>query len=362
MKRVALITLHNVNNYGSVLQAYATQCYFEDLGLDSIIIDYRRPWETKIGYWFYLNDKSIKGVARNLLYFPSKVLQISIFGNFRKKYLKLTEKTYVSAAQLRDDLVPADIYCTGSDQVWNSGWNGGIIPEYFLDFVDVDNKKKISFAASFGNSTISSRERAAIKPLLKSYDLITVREMQSAVMLQKEMNLKAYEILDPTLQMDGRFWRKICKPERILKEKYVLLIQLNRNRTFDDLAVSFAHEKNLRLIRLCLRVDQLVLPGKCILIPKVEDYIRLIRDSEYVLTDSFHAVSFCLNLEKQFYVYYPKLYSERLKSILSLMKISHRDLNDIISNDNIEYGEIRTILESERNRSRQMFREVIANG
>ena len=47
MKKVAIITLHNVNNYGSVLQAYATQCFFINLGLEPVIIDFRRPWKQK---------------------------------------------------------------------------------------------------------------------------------------------------------------------------------------------------------------------------------------------------------------------------------------------------------------------------
>lgn len=95
---------------------------------------------------------------------------------------------------------------------------------------------------------------------------------------------------------------------------------------FDKYAKSFCNQKGIRLVRLCLRVDQVVLPGKAVVIPEVNDYIRLIRDATYVLTDSFHAVSFCLNLEKQFYVYYPNKYAERLKSILLIMELTDREL------------------------------------
>lgn len=361
MKKIAIITLHDVNNYGSVLQTYATQCYFEKLGLDVVIIDYRRPWETKWGYWFYLSEKKFVGVIRNMIYFPSKIIQLGKFQRFREKYLKLTERSYTSAMELNEEPIVADYYCTGSDQVWNSGWNAGVITEYFLDFVK-NGAPKISFAASFGNSAISDKEEKKIKPFLVAYDLITVREKQSVDMLKNKMGLNALEILDPTLQMDGEFWKKLCKPERIVNEKYVLLIQLNRNYIFDNLAVKFASEKNLKLVRLCLRVDQLVLPGKCILIPEVEDYIRLIRDAEFVLTDSFHAVSFCLNLEKQFYVYYPEKYSERLKSILSIMHLSNRELHDTISTDVIKYDKIRVVLENKREFTKRKIREVIKNG
>lgn len=362
MKKIAIITLHNVGNYGSVLQAYATQCFFENIGLEPVIIDYRRPWETAFGYWFYLNERSLKGAARNVMYFPSKILHLGPFRRFRNKYLKLTEKRYKSAADLKNNPVAADYYCTGSDQVWNSGWNDGVIAEYFLNFVDEKTAKKISFAASFGNSKLSEKEKNVIKPLLKDYDLITVREQQSVDMLEKELGLESFEILDPTLQMNGTFWRKLCRPERLVDNKYALLIQLNRNHAFDDLAIRFAKRRGIELVRLCLRVDQLVLPGKCILIPEVEDYIRLIRDAEYVLTDSFHAVSFCINLEKQFYVYYPEKYSERLKSILSILQLPDRELHDTITNDSIEYGAIQSILENKREFAKHKIEEVVENG
>ena len=361
MNKIAIITLHNVCNYGSVLQAYATQCYFEFLGLEPIIIDFRRPWETKFGYWFYLNEKSILGLLRNIIYFPSKVLYMGAFNRFRKKYLHLTEKTYSSESELKNYPVDADYYCTGSDQVWNSGWNKGVIKEYFLSFVDSNERKKISFASSFGNSEIPKDELFIIKPLLNDYSLITLREKQSVEMVKKEMGFEAYEILDPTLQMNGDFWMKLCHPEKLIDGKYILLIQLNRNKAFDDLALHFSRKKDIKLIRLCLRVDQIILSGEHILIPEVEDYIRLIRDAEYILTDSFHAISFCINLKKQFYVFYPEKYSERLKSILSIFHLLDRELCYNVTNKTIEYESIDLILDEKRKFARRKFKEVLLN-
>lgn len=359
--KIAIITLHSVKNYGSVLQAYATQCYFKTLGLDAIIIDFRRPWETNIGYWLYLTDKSIKGIARNILYFPSKIIQCFRFDKFKKKYLKTTINTYTSLNDFKNNPVDADFFCSGSDQVWNSGWNCGVIPEYFLNFVP-KGAKKISFASSFGNSKIDEKDKKIIKILLGDYDLITVREALSVKMLRDEFDIDSYEILDPTLQMNGDFWRGICRPERKIKGDYVLLIQLNRNHDFDKYANSFCEKKRMRLIRLCLRVDQIMLPGKPVMIPEVNDYIRLIRDAEYVLTDSFHAVSFCLNLEKQFYVYYPEKYAERLKSILTILHLTDRELIHYDDGKNIDYRIINNVLKNKRRFAEKLMWEVFEDG
>lgn len=41
-KRISILTLHDVPNYGSVLQTFATQEIFKRMGLITNIIDYRR--------------------------------------------------------------------------------------------------------------------------------------------------------------------------------------------------------------------------------------------------------------------------------------------------------------------------------
>ena len=364
MKKMAVITLHDVKNYGSILQTYATQCYFEKMGYEVTIIDYRRPWETTWGYWTYLNERNLTGFARNIMYFPSKVIQYFRFNEFLHKRIKLSKASYKSAEELKNNPVIADVYCTGSDQVWNSGWNEGVIAEYFLNFVDKNlNTKKISFSASFGNSDLRDSEIAEITQYLKEYDLITVREKKSAEFLVNSLNLQAYEILDPTLQMNGDFWKELCDPDRILDQKYVLLIQLNRNHDFDRIAEKFANKQHLKLVRLCLRVDQIFLYGKKIMVPKVENYIALIRDAEYVLTDSFHAISFSVNLNKQFYCYLPEKYAERLNSILEMLDLENRVIGEdwTMEAESIDYTRINKIIDNKRNEAKEIMERVLGN-
>lgn len=43
MKKVAVVTLHYIRNYGSLLQTYATQKKFELMGYSAEIVDYVRP-------------------------------------------------------------------------------------------------------------------------------------------------------------------------------------------------------------------------------------------------------------------------------------------------------------------------------
>ena len=161
-----------------------------------------------------------------------------------------------------------------------------------------------------------------------TYSAVSVRERSSVNLLNalgiQDVNL----VIDPTLQLSQEEWRELLKTKERRYRNYVLLVQLNRNREFDVFAQRFAKENNKTLLRLCLRLDQIVLPGKAVVIPDVTDYLWLIDNADYVLTDSFHAVSFSLNFEKNFYAVLPKKYSSRIVSILNDLNLEKRIVSD----------------------------------
>ena len=354
MKRIAVITMHAVKNYGSVLQTLATQRLFELHGLKPIIIDYRRPWDTGFSYYFDVKGKGFKDILKQFIFFPSKIKQRKIFGSFLKKYINLTKYEYRSMEDFDQHPIDADVFCTGSDQVWNSGWNRGMKKEFFLSFVP-EGKKKVSFAASIGKASIDEEEKKAIAEYLKSYNMLSVRERSSVEFLNQIGFDNVELVLDPTLQLPQNEWRNLVGTDHHIASDYVLLIQLNRNKEFDHFAVRFAREHGKRLLRLCLRIDQAILPGKAIIIPDVIDYLRYIADADYVLTDSFHAVSFCLGFEKNFYCVLPELYSSRIKSILTDLNLMDRIVEGYSLSDRqvdkINYKKVNILIDGLRSNS-----------
>ncbi len=361
MKRIAIITMHAVKNYGSVLQTLATQRLFELHGLQPIIIDFRRHWDTGFSYFFDVKGKSFKDILKQFIYFPSKSKQRKVFGSFLKKYISLTEHEYRSGEDFNQHPIDADLFCTGSDQVWNSGWNRGMKEEFFLTFVP-EGKKKVSFAASIGKTSIDEEEKKTIAEYLKSYNAISVRE-RSSVELLNQIGFDDVElVLDPTLQLPQEEWRNLAGADNHIASDYVLLIQLNRNKEFDRFAVRFAKEKGKKLLRICLRVDQAILPGKAIIIPDVIDYLRYIADADYVLTDSFHAVSFCLGFEKNFYCVLPELYSSRIKSILADLDLMDRIVEGYSLSDQqvdkINYKKVNSLIEGLRSNSSKYLDKI----
>lgn len=117
------------------------------------------------------------------------------FAEYRK-IVKVTDKEYNSEQELAADIPQADIYMTGSDQVWNTVVCGEIDPVYFLSFLP-DSAKKIAYAASFGGSEVLPNDKENIKKWLKRYDKITIRE-NSGVKIANELGVPAEQVLDPT--------------------------------------------------------------------------------------------------------------------------------------------------------------------
>ena len=245
--KVAIITRHAVANYGSILQAYATQEVINDLGYESEIINYVRKDEKglKISDTMLRRNKNWnKNFVTETIY---RILQTPIyaatyykFKQFRKKLLRESEREYSDLNEL-NTYPGVDTYCTGSDQVWGKVGNQDFDPNYFLDFAPKD-VKCISYAASFGNDNISEKLKEVITELLSKYSHVTVRE-NSAVLQLEKFGVHAQQVLDPTLLLTKEKWESISK----LKTKttgYVLVYQLHGDKKLEKYADEFSKRTN----------------------------------------------------------------------------------------------------------------------
>lgn len=346
--KLDLITLHAVQNYGSVLQAVATQKLFEEHGCDVKVINYIRE---NVRPENLLDTWSKGNIIKKIIMYPTVKRWNNVFSKFCEKNLNLTDKVYTYEKDFEDYPLDADVYCTGSDQVWNSKWNRGIIKPLYLNFVP-ESKKKIAFSSSFGQSELSSDEIKKTKDFIMQYDYISVREESAKDIIEKQYGYKnAYHILDPTLAVTEEFWRKFsCK--RLIKEDYILIYNLNRSKAFDKYAKMLSKKTRLKLVRLCTRYDQFYRVGKSVLVPEVEQFISLIDNAKYVLTDSFHATAFSINMQTEPICVFPPEFSGRLESFLTLINSMQRkveDYNDFdVVNRYVDFKNVNEILASER--------------
>lgn len=359
MKKVSVITLQNIKNYGSVLQALATQKVFEDIGCTVDFYNYRRPNESSVGKrikTWVRGQPFLKKIAMGIVLFPSFIKQKFIFEGFVRKYLHQQKNVVSSIEDFEKCTFDADIFCTGSDQTWNSNWNGGVLPEMFLTFAPA-SAKKIAYAASMGKSKLDDYEVDSLRRYLRAYSAISVRESSAVCIVKEQLGIPAVsQVLDPTLQVSREFWLSLLtkkQKESKSKGRYVLLYQLNTNKEMDNYAATFAKKKNWKLVRFCTRYDQIFKCGQSAVIPKVTDFIALIANAGCVITDSFHASAFSCNMNVPMISIYPKEFGGRLASLLQKFHIEHRHLCDyrdfsFVENTEVDFTLVNEILEQER--------------
>ena len=348
--KIEIITMHGVQNYGSALQAFATKKLLEKHHCQVVFIDYVQKHllpENIVGTWAKGNP--LKAIA----IFPTTVKWKKVFYEFCTQNLDLTKKRYTGIEDFADYQSDADAFCTGSDQVWNSIWNRGIDYPLYLSFIP-KNKYKFALSASFGQEWLSEEEVSLTKPYIDQYKRIAVREVSGLDILSKQYGYKnAIQLCDPTISLSGDDWRKYSSAKKINGD-YILIYNLNRSKAFDKYAKKLSELTGLKLVRFCTRYDQFYRCGKSILVPEVFDFISLIDGAKYVLTDSFHATAFSMNLNTEPICIYPKDFGGRLDSFLKLVKSEHRHIRNYddfdVINRPVDFKVVNQILANERDR------------
>ena len=366
--KVAVITRHAITNYGSLLQAFATQQVIENLGHTCEIIDYIRDDESYSQHEKTLlarkpewNRNPIKKAIYLALRQPESIASGRRFEAEQSKYLHLT-KRYASPDELLKDKPIADVYMTGSDQVWGPVENGSYDSSYCLSFTN-DSDKRIAYAASFGRTEMTSEVDDYLKKWLSRYRYIGVRE-DSAVSLLNKMGIGSVQVLDPTLLLDSVFWSKIAKP--IEENKYVLVYQLHNDKRVGGYAAQVAKAFGLPLIRVSTSFHQISREGKLIWCPEIGKFLSYIKNAACMVTDSFHGTAFAINFNTPFVEVLPNNKTgTRNMSILKLTGLSDRILRDnediALAKEEIDYSRANRIIKEKRKDSLNVLKRMIEN-
>ena len=361
--RLSVLTLHNIHNYGSILQAIATKEIFETNSIDVEFVNYYRKDSILRNRINSFKDRSvIKRAIKLLVLIPTEIRYIYLWTRIGKKYISNTKKKYYNLESLLANPPVANAFCVGSDQVWNSVWNNGILKEFFLEYAPI-NAFRFSFSSSFGHSKLEGSELSVIKQYLDNFNALSVRESSAKEILDSIGLNKVALVLDPTLIIGYNVWKKYIS-ERKIKRNYILVYQLQYNEFFESYIKFLSKSMKLDIVRIQLRYDQISQKGKKVFLPSVENFLSLFNHADYIVTDSFHGTSFALNFNKQFSVCLPQRFSERITSILNITKLSNRiitpDTNFKNFDNDIDYGIVNKLLEQQRQES-FAFVEYIKN-
>lgn len=321
---VGILTFHWANNYGAVLQAYALRRAIEKMDKDVQVIDFS-VWENNRASKTMLILKAINRLFKLPLYLKLRERRKKIL-DFRREHLSLTDNTYSTEEKLSDCLSLFDAFICGSDQIWNPLING-FSKAYLLSFVP-DDKRKISYAASFGLDSIPDAYSDVFEKYLKKFNYISVREKDGIKEVKKLAGKEATHVLDPVFLLSAEEWEKLATPPKE-KEQYVLLYIMEENAELVKLAKSISKETGKKLISINIPRNRVKGANVNILNAGPQEFVGLIKNASYVCTNSFHGTAFSILFNKPFITVPHTSRNSRLVSLLDTMGITSQMMDKV---------------------------------
>ena len=343
---VALVGSGFAVNYGAILTNYAMYKLIESLNLKPLMVD---------------KPKMLNSVAFNELDYEDTIAR-----RFMKKYMNVSE-IYNNNSDLSKLNDICDTFIVDSDQNWRFN-NFGDCPYYFfLDWV-FESKKKLSYAASFGIDKLEVNEttRNNISYLLKRFDCISVREDSGIKICKEELDVDAVQVLDPIFVADKRIYDDLAnkyfanKPSEDYIAAYILDEFIEKSQI-----LNYIQEKSSLKIRKIS--DAMKEKTNLENYPGIEEFVYTIKNSKYVVTDSYHGVCLSIIFGKPF-VCIPNVARgfTRFESLLKLLNLTNRmvyTLDELKSKphllEQLDYKEVNKILNREKERSLNWLRSAL---
>ena len=199
------------------------------------------------------------------------------------------------------------LFICGGDQIWNDYKENKNIKVYTLQFVP-SCEKKIAYAPSMAVLDTSSDYKQIMRKGLNALDAISVREKKSISILESLTNKKLDIVVDPVLLMKDNEWKDVAKITNE-KDRYLLCYLLGDSIEHRRAVKEFAKKMNLQILtfpHIFLNVVR-----KCdLFFGDIHDYssgprefLGLINNAEFVITDSFHACVFSMIFKTPFVVF-----------------------------------------------------------
>lgn len=362
--RIGIITIHYGSNYGSSLQVYALYNKVKSVAseADVHVINYI-PERYNFKNRFLCTKKNL-GLVKKIIYLilsaPLKITNESKFISFQKKFVRLDKKC--SYRSIRERYGNFDFVIVGSDQVWNSDYNAGFDENYFINFAS-DKTKRIAYAASCGKEDYSTDEWEKIINQLSKFKLVSVREKDTCEKIVSK-GINCQWVLDPTFFIDKKQWELIAQKPSVELSKYVLIYCLDSDeKELIPIAKKIACEKGLKTVILSYGHFWLKYDVDCTLLNQTpQQFLWLMNNAEYVVTNSFHGICFSINLEKQFFAVKRKKYNNRLDSVLSLFNLQNRYVYQnscIDAVGDIDYKLVDEIKEKELRKSEEFLKRAL---
>ena len=355
MRKIAIITKNDINNYGNRLQNYALQRFLQEISKENYIITIKNISQLNND-----KDKRIKNYLKRIKnIYAKKVIKKSdfrkkMFINFDKN-INFSKKVYDKYHKIEEKSF--DYFIVGSDQVWN--YNFDMPSMYFLSFSNKD--KNISYAASFGIECIPQNLKKIYRNGLNNFKSISVREEAGKKIVEELTGREDVQVLvDPTMLLTAKEWDKVAKkPEQLKTDKYILnyfLGELSEERKEEINRA--AKENNCEVINILDKNSPFYQTGP-------SEFLYLEKNAFLICTDSFHSSVFAVLYNRPFIVFDREdslvSMNSRIETLINKFNLKNRKFTGKITEKNLnhDYKEAYEILEKERKKSDDFLRKAL---
>ena len=348
--KVGVLSMQDVPNYGSLMQAFALKQLLLSNGADEVYFIDIEPGKKLLSHtWIYK--------LRKLTYY---IFTMQIFSWIRlKKYAKKTVALFdefhsILGDKNYQDTKDMDMVVIGSDEVFNccqySAWG------YTLQlYGKVSCPYVISYAGSFGHTSIEDLHfygiAQEIGKTMQTMKHISVRDDNSFSIVEAISGITPYIHLDPVLIYG--FKSEIAAQNNRLDEKYILIYSYNGriNNLREIQAIkNFARKRKKKLFSLFCEYSWC--DGE--LHPQTPmELFSYFKYADYVITDTFHGSIFSIITHRNFCALVRNSNKNKLYSLLEMLDLECRlivdvDKIDYVLNNEIDYLAVEEKLSKKR--------------
>lgn len=308
MKNIYILTFGGGINYGSCLQATALARKFEELGYDvsfvtrfavpSVFIRHPQLFLVRVVNKLHSGERE--------RFFNSVPYEVS---SERKHRIELYEREHTKTVEITDNKQWKDIvrnksiFVVGSDIIWQPAL--GYPGRNFLDFAYYSGLKMFSYASSFGSKQLPAKYYSLYRKYLNAYAGVSVREKSAANMLKNITGIDVKNVVDPTLLLERKDWDVFAERAKLsvdVPAKYILCYFVMDDSRYWRYISIVRNTTNLPVVVLPMHCSDETQPYTIIKDGTPYEFIWLIKNAEFVFTDSFHACVFSTIYEKEFYL------------------------------------------------------------
>lgn len=363
--KIGILTHPLRTNYGGILQNYALQYALRTMGHSVETIN----WQENKSVFYIVVSYAYRLFLHYIL--GKKDIPTDMFLNLTKKqflYVSSNIQTFIRNNINTSKLIPSikelaktnkygyEAIIVGSDQVWSNQY----APAMYLDFIKSSNLIKVAYAASFGKDywTYNESKTNICQQLVKNFQAISVREDSAVELCSKYLNVQARQVLDPTLLLDSEIYSSLIANKKEVKP-YLMTYILDVNEDKENIISRVS--KMFQLPEITIRENKqtwkLFGDNSKLIVKPIETWLKGIRDSKFVVTDSFHGVAFSIIFNKQFIAIGNKKRGlTRFQSILKQFDLLDRLIDEYTDIDSY-LENLREIDYSKVNKRRKQFQE-----